>query len=414
VAQGSFELTAVESTRIESDYNSDESYGESYQLKVGRYTTPKMRSFIKFDLDLIPDLVVEKIELQIYSIGGVGSPEIELHNVVNTWDENVLTYDNSFVFNDLISSQVIDSPGLKSFDVTEELLDKTGIYSFGLKANNEAIEENYRLFLSDENPVNDPRLIITYTDHEPVITSTNVPSQFFEGESYVLSFEASDLDDDITSYKIKIDDVLVSDTTEYTFNLDFEKAGTYTLTFEVEDITGYNDTEEFSIEVYNVQNIVVNEFSTLANWIELYSPIELNLDGCSVHSGGLVAQLSGTALEDSFILIEGFNLENEITIYCNDVLVDYVDLDWIAHNEGESISRKEDGYDTDSSSDFVVTQPTPGSANPLGYNIADTNLDGCISFTEFLNFVELWKLSDDLTIQDLLEVVDEWKTSPIC
>jgi hypothetical protein len=304
-------------------------------------------------------------------------------------------------------------------DFTFFVKSNNGVVSFILKSMDESLEESYRIFLSDENTFNYPELKITYDDHKPVINKTFIPNEINEGDNAQISFNAYDIDNDISGYKIFIDNVEISQTNEFLWKTNYEMSGNHIIKFVVEDITGLNDTKEVGVVINNVENVVINEFSPLAKWVEIYNPTDenINVSLCTIKNGGDDIYLNGIFQNKSFFLMQNIpEIASVFYIECNGKLIDKVSQTSLPSIlELESLGRKLDGLDTDSPNDFIVfSNPSPGESNPVEYNEADTNLDGCISLGELMNFVELWKQSPDMGFDRILTVVNVWLESPLC
>ncbi len=417
-ALSSMEIKAMESARIESGANADTNYGSNYQLRVGRYTSPVMRSLIKFNISALNALTIQKVELKLYSIGGEDTPDIAVYSVTSEWNESTVTWNNAPAAGAMITNRTVPETGFVLFDVTDYVKSHEGVLSFLLKVMNEAEQENYRIFLSDENIFYAPELAVTYYGHEPYITEVKAPDEVSEGDLVNISFAANDTDNDIVLYRIFIDGINVSDSSHYLWQTDYESSGSHKVKLFVEDASGLNSSMELTISVKDVKNIVINEFSPLANWIELYNPSNesIDVDGCRIVDGSSNIILNGLFKNNTYVLIQNIpGIAESFYLECNNILIDGVNQrDMQSPNASQSLGRRQNGYDTDSSSDFVLfDEPTPGSPNQY-YDEVDTNHDGCISLNELLNFVEIWKHSPDMGLADLLEVVERWKQSPVC
>ncbi len=144
-------------------------------------------------------------------------------------------------------------------------------------------------------------------------------------------------------------------------------AGLYTVNAIVSDgVT--STTKSFNVDV--IGKIYVNEFSTSGNWVELYNPVnhEIDLSGFTLEdNSGVRKQLSGKIPANGFFVAEnlGFNLGNEdsIVLKLNDQEVNRIDYG------GSSIilkpeNGKSSGRDPDGSDNWIIFEhPTKGLAS---------------------------------------------------
>ncbi len=439
-------IAVMEDARVENATNADNNYGDARQLKVGKYTSSAMRSYLKFNLSTLQELDLDNAWLVLYSIGGSGIPVISVHSVEATWEEESVTWNSApgFVGEPITFETNPPYSGLIEFNITaavrDALISSDNTISLLLKVSDESKDYNYRIFMSKENPSNTPYLRVEFTPHAPQITTVTAPTQLNEGEIAILGFSATDADNDITSYAIYVDGVLVSNTNATEWQPNYEDSGTHEVRFVVYDSTNGNDTQTVNVEVQDVENLVINEFlahsrSPGNEWIELFNPLatEESVNDCYItESGGFVVPLSGIIPSNSYGIVSNLgildNEGDEIKLFCSGVLVDRVaygiyDDGNTGDNAplapmGNTTGRRYDGYDTDTdSNDFVVfSQPSFEAPNEAEeYHDADTNHDGCVSMSELLAYIGLWKADPiGIGMERLLSAIALWKANPIC
>jgi len=442
-ADAFIDLYPVKDARIEDDDHSNINYGSAFQLKVGKYTSNTMRSYFTWNLSSLDDLELQGAELMLYSIGGSGSPVIELYNTSNSWSEDGITWDTAPAFGELISSAQVDNfSGYISFDVSDfiqsEIAANNQLVSIATKAANETLTLNYRIFFSKENPSNKPLLRVYYIPSSPVVTSYHAPLSADEGSRVELNFTAEDPNNDISFYGIYLDGELLSDSYSATWQPNYQDSGTHKVVFFVNDSTGLSDNVSLSISITDVKSIVINEFLPYSSppgeeWIELYNPLNtsFSVNSCYIKdAAGFVVPLTGIISSYSYGLVTNLSILNNegdmVALYCDDILIDSVayggfDDGNTADNApvadvAESLGRKSDGYDTDNDkNDFkLFTEPSFGFANQV-YHDADTNRDGCVSMEELLAYIGLWKADPtSIPLEELLSAIALWKSNPIC
>jgi len=211
----------------------------------------------------------------------------------------------------------------------------------------------------------------------PTIDDVDAPSTVEEGESYTVSFIATDQNSDILAYLIYEDDVLVATGTSWTTIKDYEESGTYTYKFVAEDSLGLYEESSADVVVTDKLNIVVNEFYPEDDTVELFNPLSVPIDlagwtlnsqpisGEIISSGYLVFDFPGmSSAGGQFILIDDFGILVDSVAYGN-----FDDGDTLDNAQAppfnRSAGRVQDGNDSDNdASDFVVLpRPTIGREN---------------------------------------------------
>ncbi len=431
--------------RIEDSDHAATNYGTSFQLKVGKYTSYAMRSYLKFDITQLASLDFSDVDLVLSEVGGSGTTLVEAHKVTDdSWTETGILWSNAPLIDPtvLVSQSIATGTGPVRFNLTsyvrQSLAASDNTLSVALKSNNEVLQENYKIFFARENPSSQPMLEITYASKPPVIGTVTAPTSANEGSSINLTFTVTDAEGDIDTTKILLDGNKISDTTSAVWKVDYESAGQHTVLFYVNDSHRDSDTETRTITINNVQNIVINEFLpqplvVAKEWIEIYNPLtsDVNVNNCYLtENGDFIVPLTGIIAAKSFGIVSNLaildNQGDKIRLICGELLVDKVAYG--SYNDGntadnaplpapgQSGGRKIDGLDTDvDKNDFTTFAiPTPEAQNQA-YNNADTNKDGCVSMQELLTYIGQWKADPmGIGMENLLSAIGLWKAKPVC
>ena len=442
-------VPAIEDARVESYDHAAINYGNDYQIRAGNIGVYHQRSYLKFDLSAYKNVQVNNVDLVLTKIGGFGTFLMDLNFIsTDSWSESTITYNNQPAITQFLSTVSVDSTnGEKIFDVTTAAkaeISGDGILTIMIRGNNELNNPYYKLFASSENPNGQPVLRLALTSNKPQITTKTIPASINEGQSGTISFSAEDPDNNIASYSISIDDKVISQSNSTTWNTDFMDAGSHAVKLYVEDTTGLNDTYTATINVVNVQTIVLNEFLPYPlggqkEWIELYNPASQDYlaTNCEIDIGTIIISINGVVGQKAYAIIPDLTVFHPhegdlIWLKCNGKTVDqicygsngclapeYKGLDANALPlpvMGKSFGRKTDGLDTDiDKNDFIsFSVPSPGTKNNA-YHAADANQDGCISMQELLNYVGLWKADPiGIGMSSVLDAVGQWKANPVC
>jgi YD repeat-containing protein len=105
----------------------------------------------------------------------------------------------------------------------------------------------------------DATIIVSDVNRAPIIDlgDFSKPDNINEGDSNAFKVTANDPDKDELSYTWKLDDVEVSEESEFVYNPGFDSSGEHTITIVVNDGKGLDDSAEFVVEVIDVNRVPV-------------------------------------------------------------------------------------------------------------------------------------------------------------
>lgn len=439
-------------------------YGDSADMYTGSSNTTLRRAYLKWDISDAMNLNVTKAEAYLYGDAFFTTSENMDINYVATdsWNEVGLvniTWNSKPGF----SMPAIDTKTITtdqtwySFNVTQRILNEIAAgdknISFVVKGNNENFNnmQNFVRFRPKEYPTEElhPYLNISFWNSSepfvntpPVITDVNVPVSGAEGIPILISFNATDAENNINSYTISVDGDVVAENNSVSWTPNFEDSGNRSVTLLAADANGANDTETRIISVSNLQNIAVNEFYSNARagedeWVELYNPFNasLNLTDWRVEE---VAHVGGTLPSNAVIPPLGYLTVYALSLGLADsgdiislydstgLLVDRVSYGNAMGNdtnnapmptEGNSTGRISDGIDTDVEvNDFaILNPPTPEATNNPGCvpEGADEDCDGCVQMLELFSYIGEWK-AGNVTMIELFNAITLWKSGEGC
>jgi hypothetical protein len=412
-------------------------YGADTQLWVGNSNGYTNRILVKFSLSEIEGMDYTHASLVLEHAGGGVAPKLlNLHLVEGAWSESSVTWSTAPAFSaEPLLSQEASGGGEQVFDVTQAISGTS--LSLLVKADDETLDyASYKVFFSSETS-SGPKLRFYYENPEPVIEGVSVPDEGFEGQPVSLSFVA--LDDDLEALRIYVDGTLLAESAEGEWLPDYMDAGLHEVMFYARDAVGQVVTHVTHISVTDVTHVTLNELMPhpLAgepNWIELFNPTEeaFEVTGCTIKINTNSYPIAGTINPGSFGMVTGilnFNPEaGLVSLQCSGLLYDKVAYGTYndgnaednapASPQGSSVGRKLDGQDTDNDiADFrTFSVPTPGEPNYIEtFHDADTNQDGCLSLSELLTYISLWKADPMGTpMANLLSAIALYKDNPMC
>ena len=301
------------------------------------------------------------------------------------WDQYTITWNNAPGFNvtEIGNFDIGESNEFYGFDITDFVKNSGDQFSIVFKTNESDPEDDtYTLFQEDIGYIQ-----LNISTNAPFIDNLNIPSSINEGDLLSITFDATDLDNNINSILVYKDGEVVSTTDSYNKQFDYISAGSYNFTIYINDSTGLEDVEYRTLIVNDVQNLVINEFvsnpSSGDEWIELYNPTGSDIDvtGCVISDGieyqlvlsGIVESGLTGVLDITFAYLD--NGGDKIKLKCDNVTLDVVSFgDWNDGNvsdnapvqqNGYSVGRWDDGYDTDVDIDdfMIFTNPTKNFIN---------------------------------------------------
>ena len=397
-----------------NSYYPDNNYNSYNQLRVGvegDFMSEKVeRSFLKFSvLELVNSSNLISARLFMHKIGGNSVTYIQIYNASNSWSEDSLNWNNMPDYNILVNeSVVLNESSWYVFDITNFVRNTLPLREFSLllKSNDESVWNKYAIFNSREIQDVSPYVEFTFNSEGPEIVNVSFTNVCDEGSIFSVNFSVLDHGFGVDSYKIFIDDKLVSESNNYTFTLDYESAGEHNLRIWVNNSLGDFDEKNYTFTVNDVDNVVINEFlvhptydwnsdssvNNLDQWVEFYNPTEqdISLDGWFLQTSTFSGVLSGVIPSKGFVYLismpESLD-DDDVLVLKNDegVLVDsvsYGDYDdgYTGNNAptpppSKSTGRISDGFDTDNDKvDFVIMQPTLGNSNINNASVKVTNL----------------------------------------
>ncbi|MCC8435492.1 DNRLRE domain-containing protein [Brevibacillus sp. M2.1A] len=166
----------------------------SVGIGVGINSNGLQRSFLKFDLGLIPnDAIINNATLNLYTSPTVSGRTIEIHKVTSDWIDTSVTWNSAPGFDSSISTTAItgSTVGTMNFNITG--LVQTWVngvspnYGMALKDSNETGSNNATVFNSTEASSNKPTIIIDYSI--PITGKKQVEyvgsSQFIDNDSQI-------------------------------------------------------------------------------------------------------------------------------------------------------------------------------------------------------------------------------------
>lgn len=118
----------------------------------------------------------------------------------------------------------------------------------------DAGEHNFTFIVNDGNGGSDTELrtiVVNNTDRAPNITLVTAPASINESQLLNVSFTAEDLDGDALSYQILRNDVVVSNTSSFSWLTNYSDAGIYEFVF-IASVGSLQDNETRIIAVNNV------------------------------------------------------------------------------------------------------------------------------------------------------------------
>jgi len=395
-------VNAVEDSYVSST-NPSANYNSYNQLRIGTdISGDNLRTYLKFSIpDTVTSTNILEAKLFMSRTGGNGVTNISVYHVADdSWSESAINWNNKPGYdipsvnntwvNNSTGGNSTPSDSWKVFDITNAVLSELSVGDRTLSLmlrSDELILGNYQLFNSREISSYAPFILFSFSGNAPVISEINIPSSSNEGIPVSMSFTATDPGGAIDSYRIYKNEVIVSNTSSYSWTPNFEEAGPYTFKFEVNNTAGISTSEERIITILNVPNLVINEFvsvpaydwngNTVINnddeWIELYNPTSqnINITGWTLEYSYLEENsLVGTIPAHGFgtLLNPYGDLDNsgERILLKNKeaILVDRVYYGTYGSNlsanapaplSGYSAGRKTDGYDTDNdANDFML------------------------------------------------------------
>lgn len=383
----------------------DTNFNDSQRLRVGEEKDGIRRVYTKWDISSLPDsAVINSAVFYLNYIGGNNDPLIYLYeSLSNGWTENTITWNNKPGYNSSVIN-IVDvgtSSQFYGFDVTDFVKNKgEDIFSIVLKTDESDPDDNtFKLFQEDIGYIE-----LNISTNAPLISNVNMPSAIDEGGWLNITFDASDLDDNIDSVLIYKDGVVVSNNNSYEWHINHISAGSYDFELFVNDSTGLEDIEYRTLTVNEKQSIVINEFvsnpSSGDEWIELYNPTDsdINVTDCIIIDGigyqlllgGIVASGLTGVLDIPFAYLD--NGGDRIRLKCDDITLDVISYGDLsdgnisdnapAPQSGYSVGRWDDGYDTDiDKNDFMIfLNPTKNYINndhtaPVISNVRNGTVD---------------------------------------
>jgi hypothetical protein len=151
--------------------------GDSDSLKFGSLSTYGFRTYLQFDLSILPaDAIIVSADLRLYRCSNFGIQGFiivtELHRLTESWDEhtiNPLNQPDYLSSPESTTSVTIGATGWLSWDITDLLqgwMDGSVVnYGVVIKAMNEGIGSNYVICYSSDYTTDSslrPKLLITY------------------------------------------------------------------------------------------------------------------------------------------------------------------------------------------------------------------------------------------------------------
>ena len=176
-----------------SSAQANQNFGSDTTLAVGRggvIAPVQSYTYVGFDLGSVPsDAVVSSAQLELWLLqwSAQGAPIVDVHAIVQSWNEAVITWDTQPLPDAHIDSQALAlGTGYKSWDVTtlvQAWLD-------GSQSNHDLVlvpapEQSFSLlFSSREEEANPPRLVIDYTTPTPTPTPGPCPDNYEPNDSF--------------------------------------------------------------------------------------------------------------------------------------------------------------------------------------------------------------------------------------
>jgi len=243
----------------------DTNFGNTIELGVYDNLTTRTRSYLQFDLSSVPEgIIISSASLQLYSQDALGS-SIYLRKVTSSWDEETINWNNQPLFQEVVSSRVVNAAGTWfTWDITKLAKDwcagKMPNYGMALMAGETATSSGGLFCSSDFSADNAlrPKLVVDFVpDIEPPGSVIKEPKDniYLKGTEYTVKGTANDNSggSGLAKVEVSVDggstwhDAAGTDT--WTFNWSFASDGIYKIQSRATDKAGNSETSSTSANI---------------------------------------------------------------------------------------------------------------------------------------------------------------------
>lgn len=251
----------------------DTNFNNTIELGAYDNLATRTRSYLQFDLKSVPDgSIISSASLQLYSQDALGS-SIYLRKVTSSWDEETINWNNQPLFQEVISSKVVDAPGAwATWDTTKLVKDwcagKMPNYGMALMAGETATSSGGLFCSSDFSADNTlrPKLVIDFIpDIESPGSVINEPKDnvYLKGAEFIVQGTANDNPggSGLAKVEVSVDGgatwIDAKGTDNWTYKRSSATDGIYKIESRATDIADNSETPSTSANI-TVDNIPPN------------------------------------------------------------------------------------------------------------------------------------------------------------